>query len=61
MKQKVGIWCELVCVTCAVTTSGQFTFKTSVPRASMVQEAREKGWKPRAGDIVCRKCLEAGE
>jgi hypothetical protein len=58
----IMVWCELVCVTCSKTTSGNFT-TGAVPRVWMKREAKERGWKfvglAKTEDCACSQaCLD---
>ncbi len=55
------IWCELVCIECASTTSGRHTYG-AIPRASMKREATKDGWIFKHDDCFCSAaCLRRYE
>ena len=39
-----GVWLELVCERCAQTTVGRWTFKGTIPRREMAEEAKNNHW-----------------
>lgn len=53
------IWCELVCLCCARTSNGQFTYNGSVPRKALKATAKRDGWTFEQDAAYCEKCSEA--
>lgn len=61
MSVRTGVWCELVCVVCAQTTSGLWVYSYSIPRGRMVSDAKQRGWTKRGREMVCRACSAGTE
>lgn len=57
MSASLGVWCELVCNTCAATTAGRWVFSYSIPRSRMLDEAKASGWERRGRDVICPDCI----
>ncbi len=51
-----GIWCEIVCSVCAQANSGEYSFDSKLPRASLKKEAKAAGWIFDGDEAFC--CVE---
>lgn len=53
----IPVWSELVCLSCATTTSGEFN-SGKLRKQSMVAHAKRQGWLFKHDDCFCsQKCL----
>jgi hypothetical protein len=52
------VWTELVCGTCATTTSGRYAFNGRIEVKAMKSEAKAIGWTFKHDECFCSKnCL----